>query len=343
MSVVIYHVIEIFKWTAFPSAGPLLWFRIGWMGVDLFFVISGFVIALSTFELIDALGPIAFRQPYIRRRLSRILPLHYLTCLIFIAFVSPQLMIQNTFFINLISHLGFIHNLSWRTSGALNGQNWSIGNEMQFYLLILILAPFLRRCKWWLIPAVALPIAWAWRFGAFSMVPIDANAGPYYRFWAVTQLPGTLDQFAIGVLLARLVRSTRCRKFIQTLQQRPWIIFLAAAGAVWLMLAVYWPLASFWEIPLMVVFWRTLESSAFGLVVLAACSLTGKTLISISKPLRYFGTISYGIYLWHLSVLLSVKDIKGLPIGTALLMIVVLTCLLASASWHFFEKPLLRK
>jgi peptidoglycan/LPS O-acetylase OafA/YrhL len=49
LSVVVFHVIAHFDWTTFPIEGPLLWFRVGSMGVDLFFVISGFVIALSAF------------------------------------------------------------------------------------------------------------------------------------------------------------------------------------------------------------------------------------------------------------------------------------------------------
>ena len=41
ISVLVLHVIELTGWKNFPIEGPLTWFRIGWMGVDLFFVISG--------------------------------------------------------------------------------------------------------------------------------------------------------------------------------------------------------------------------------------------------------------------------------------------------------------
>jgi len=43
-----YHVVEIGKWASFPVTGPALLVRVGWIGVDMFFVISGFVIGLST-------------------------------------------------------------------------------------------------------------------------------------------------------------------------------------------------------------------------------------------------------------------------------------------------------
>ena len=95
LSVVIYHVIEHYKWVAFPNSGPLVWFRVGWMGVDLFFVISGFVIGLSAFVGIDRSGPKNFRIPFLTRRVARIVPLHYLTMLVFVVFISPELLFNN--------------------------------------------------------------------------------------------------------------------------------------------------------------------------------------------------------------------------------------------------------
>lgn len=51
ITVLVYHVIEHFHWTAFPTEGLLSWFRIGWMGVDLFFVISGFCNGIGSFRV----------------------------------------------------------------------------------------------------------------------------------------------------------------------------------------------------------------------------------------------------------------------------------------------------
>jgi peptidoglycan/LPS O-acetylase OafA/YrhL len=44
ISVLVYHVIELTQWVDFTMNGPLVWFRVGWVGVDIFFLISGFVI-----------------------------------------------------------------------------------------------------------------------------------------------------------------------------------------------------------------------------------------------------------------------------------------------------------
>ena len=86
LSVVIYHVIEHYKWTGFPTSGMLVWFRIGWIGVDLFLVISGFVISLSVHSLMEHLGYVQFLTTFARRRFSRIMPLYYSTCVIFVIF-----------------------------------------------------------------------------------------------------------------------------------------------------------------------------------------------------------------------------------------------------------------
>jgi peptidoglycan/LPS O-acetylase OafA/YrhL len=69
-------------WWAIP-------FHYGWVGVDLFLVISGFVITLSAAKA-QAQTPQGFRWPFMQRRLRRLLPLYVLTCLIFL-FLVPRL------------------------------------------------------------------------------------------------------------------------------------------------------------------------------------------------------------------------------------------------------------
>ena len=66
-AVVVYHVIEYANWSSFPADGPLLTFRIGWIGVDLFFVISGFVITRSALALWRQ-DPATFARRYWARR-----------------------------------------------------------------------------------------------------------------------------------------------------------------------------------------------------------------------------------------------------------------------------------
>lgn len=56
LTVVVYHTIIICGWQDFPTTYPLAWFRYGWMGVDIFFVISGFVITWSALNMQEKSG-----------------------------------------------------------------------------------------------------------------------------------------------------------------------------------------------------------------------------------------------------------------------------------------------
>lgn len=343
LSVVVYHVIEHFAWTAFPSTGPLLWFRAGWMGVDLFFVISGFVIGLSAFAEIDKRGPWHFQGAFFSRRVARIVPLHYLTMLVFVVFISPELLFTN-FWVNLSSHLLFVHNLNLNLHGAINGSNWSLATEMQFYVLMLLLAPWIRIGRWWAIAAVFIGTAWAWRYGVTVFVQPSSQLGPFPVFVAATQLPGMLDEFVAGLLLARLVRSELGKKMLGGGVSVQVVLFALAVIVVSVTLLIYWRYASFWNYPLMVTMWRSLLALAFALVLLFAISIkvTGVPRKLLS-PLFYLGTISYGIYLWHLPVLLSLKRLAWVSPSVALALGIGLTCVFASMSWHFFEQPFIER
>ena len=167
LSVLVYHVIELYPWKSFPVEGPLLWFRIGWLGVDLFFVISGFVITLSASQLFEQYGD-KFHKIYLRRRIVRIVPLYLLTGFLFVLFCEPAILNNlGLLFKNLIYHLLFIHNLDPATHGAVDGPNWSVGVEMQFYLLIMVTIRFLVRVHPGLILIGCIIISWIWRAMVF--------------------------------------------------------------------------------------------------------------------------------------------------------------------------------
>lgn len=343
LSVIVYHVIELFNWTAFPSTGPLSWFRIGWMGVDLFFVISGFVIGLSAFAEIDRSGPSNYRGAFFARRVARIAPLHYLTMLVFVVFISPELLFNN-FWANLTSHLLFVHNLSLKLHGAINGSNWSLGTEMQFYVLMLFIAPRIKIDRWWSIAAVFIGIAWAWRYAVTIFVQPSPQLGPFPVFIAATQLPGMLDEFVVGLLLARLARSAPGEKLLAGGASVRITLFALAAVVMTVSMSIYWNHASYWDYPLMVTMYRSLLALAFGLILLFTISLKVTGLPrKLLSPLFYLGTISYGLYLWHLPVLLSLKRLTWINPSLALFLVVALSCVFASVSWHFFEQPIIKR
>ena len=346
ISVLVLHVIELTGWKNFPIEGPLTWFRIGWMGVDLFFVISGFVITFSAFSILENNTLGKFRELFIKKRTARIVPLYILTILVFLTFVMPAFLFER-FWINLFSHLLFIHNLFPSLHGSINGPNWTIATEMQFYLLILFLAPWLRSANVYKIVLIFLSVSWCWKaavVGYFHYAPPE-NTFPIFVY--STQLPGVLDEFLMGILIARFFKSTYFKNIDSYFKKKnlvSYLPFLLAIIFLYCVLQIFWSYSEYWNNPLMVIFFRTLLASSFAFIVFSLCFIkVPKSTDLIFSPLNYLGKISYGIYLWHLPVILSLKKVEWLTSDRILLLTLALTFIFASISWHFFEKPLLDK
>ncbi|MFI5458330.1 MAG: acyltransferase family protein [Isosphaerales bacterium] len=341
ITVVVYHVIEHFQWKGFPTGNPLaLWFRLGWMGVDLFFVISGFVIALSAFNLLER-DRSRYARDFCRRRLARIVPLHYLTCLIFVLFLSPSLLFAGNFYRDALTHLSFTHNFHWVTNGSINGPNWSLGVEMQFYLLILLAAPLVKRMKPMVLLAICVGVAWTWRAWVFAACCGEVRHGVIMTWFGVAQLPGFLDEFGMGIVLALVLHHDTEGRLDRFLRANRWLWLVAAAALGSLTMRLYWQDSAFWGNWTLVVFWRTLLGATFLLIVISVCAISNPWFLRLTAPMRYLGTISYGIYLWHMLVLLSLKPLLMAHPGRACRWTVGLTLVLAALSWHFFEKPML--
>ena len=332
--VVVYHVIEYSGWTSFPSEGPLVTFRIGWLGVDLFFVISGFVIAYSALCLYRT-SPLLFAREYWRRRLSRILPLYLVTLFAWVLLAGTFRLPPGELARQLLTHLTFTHSFWPDTHGAIDGPNWSLAIEMQFYLAIALLVRWIDRTPGWRIWLYGIAIAWAWRA---AMYWLHADEGAFQVFVAVTQLPGVLDEFGAGIFLAKLVLDGPPRGRWRGLG------WLAAAGAAgFAAMALYWPWAPYWNIPAMVIFWRTLFAAFLLAVVASAVYLPQILAHPAMRPLDHLGDVSYGIYLWHLFAVIGVIHLGGYQRLVALAGVLALTIATAMISWRYLEKPILER
>nr|WP_249199632.1 acyltransferase [Gluconobacter sp. Dm-62] len=345
LSVVVYHVVNHFNWTSFPIDGPLCWFRIGWMGVDLFFVISGFVIALTTMRTYDRSPNYPqFCKTFLTHRMARIVPLYYLTCFIFIIFIQPAFLFSDNFSHLLGTHLLFIHNWFITDQGAINGVNWSLGAEMQFYVLMMLVAPWLAKAPWWLIAMITITISWCWRAVVFHYATENGAPDVYHEFVYSTQMPGMLDEFGFGILTARFVISEFGGKLMDNRLFSIAFLPIATLGAILVTKSIFWQEADYWQSAPMVICFRTLLAICCLLVILLMCSLgRSETLCRLLRPLTYIGTISYGIYLWHLSVILSLHRLDWLTGQRCIWIVLAASIILAMLSWHFFEKPIYQR
>ena len=334
--VLCYHVIEIGQWKEFPVTGIALLPRIGWIGVDLFFVLSGFVIGQAAIEASQA-DPWGWRPVYVERRLRRIVPLYIATLVLFLLLVDPTLLQYGSEAVrHILAHLLFIHNIWVKTAGSINGPNWSVALEMQFYLLMLFATPWIARSPTWKVLALWVLAAIAWRFASTYLYP-PGGGKPMHQQIAATQLPGVLDGFALGICLAKLALQGRLDYSPRRLLA--WCV--AAVALMLLALELFWPRAFYWHSWQMITFWRTLLYAAFAamLAVVVVIPWSGGFWL---RPLRYLGEISYGLYLWHVPVLVTLLDRTAWRGAELLAGTVVCTTVLASLSWHGFEKLWLR-
>jgi len=345
-AVLLGHLAANLNWKSFLPPGIHNILSIGWMGVDLFFVISGFVISLSLIRVIENFGINHYKKPYFKNRLARIVPLYFLTSWCFIVLVQPELFNQpaGQLWANLLSHVFFVHHFSTATSGALNGPTWSIAIEMQFYIFIAIVIKWLPLRRPMLVCFWAILITLAWRFGAW--LTFDPGLGVWDKIIRVDQLPGRLDAFGLGYAIALIAwnREHPLHRYLQPGGKNTLIWFALAMIISVITWKVAWTHADYWEIAGMVIFFRTLLVTAFAAWVCFFIALwKSRRLTRILFPVLYLGRISYGVYLWHMLVILSILKTGITHSLWAGALISMLVLVISSFTWHFFEQPLIRK
>ena len=195
----------------------------GYLGVDLFFVISGFLLALPWFLEARAGRPAPPARAFYVRRVRRIVPAYYVQLAALFAIVLPLLHGWTywrsdlyVYALNGVAHALFVHNLFPLTSASMgvNGALWTLAVEAQFYLLLPLVAPlFVRRPVAMLFASLALALAW--RFSVSS---------DFLR----AQLPAYLGHFALGIVLGRAWLDRPARGGFRFLARGP----LAFAGRV---------------------------------------------------------------------------------------------------------------
>ncbi len=301
----------------------------GWAGVDLFFVLSGFLI---TGILLDARGSRGYFRNFYARRALRIWPLYYAALLLIFFVLRP-----GRFFPAPIYPFNYYATYTQNLLGTQYGPTpwavtWSLAVEEQFYLVWPLLV--------WLCPRRMLHrvlVAMVLASPLLRAVAIHQGANQYF----VSTFPlCRFDSLAMGALLACWVRSG---SFSMSRLRRGSVAVFAGACAL-LIAGMYLP----WEIadPLHVIPQYTLLAvGSAGLIGIAlVSSLEGSWLSPVLRNplLRYIGKISYGLYLLHGTVFQLAGNLGWWSATWTLVFEFTLLFLLMSASWRWFESPILR-
>jgi peptidoglycan/LPS O-acetylase OafA/YrhL len=276
----------------------------GYVGVDVFFVISGYLITgLILKEERFSLGR------FWERRIKRIMPAATVTVAITLAIacdarncatetadaaIAQQLMLSNVYF--------WMHANYWDNSAANPLlHTWSLAVEEQFYILLpLVLIP-LRRFRWVVLPGILLT-----SFGLCEWMSYEYPSANFYL------LPTRAWELLIGSVLSMIP----CRR------ARPALGYLGLA----MILGAIIFFGRFTRFPSV---WALLPCLG------AAFVIYGRPRLLALRPLPQIGLISYSLYLWHWPLIVL---LRGLPE----LLMLPLTFGLAYLSWRWIETPLRR-
>ena len=309
---------------AFPSLHLQTIFASGWMGVDLFFVLSGFLI---TGILLDAKGSDGFFRNFYARRCLRIWPLYYALILFMFVLVPLLRPAQAAMIFQRSSpwwaYPFYLQNfLVTDSQGAVGplGVTWSLAIEEQFYLVWPLVVRYLSTAQLRLLCLAVIATS------PFVRLYLSTEHVDLY-----TNLFCRLDGLMWGAFIAALIREPgfepgRHRRLAWSVLTIALPLGLATDGR-----GVQW-----------IVYSLSVLASA-GLVYLALFS-TAPWLQRIlsSRTLAFTGTISYGLYLLHK---LPFDLIKGRTFEHPAIVFAVMIAaayLLAIASWYLFERPFLR-
>ena len=321
-------------------------FRLSWSGVDLFFVLSGFLIGGI---LIDNRRSSNYWRTFYLRRMCRIFPLYFLLFLIFLILVRTgpdrlDWLLKDP--LPAFSYATFTQNFVMadvNTYGAnFMGPTWSLAVEEQFYLLLPIII-FLcspKRLPYVLVLLIiCAPLA---RFIVFHW--FFAN----HFLAAGVLMPCKADALLLGVLCAWAIRQGR---ILQAIKEKRLLLYLVFAFFL-ISTYIFGYALGRYETRGMVFFGGSSIAALYSSLLLIAVSYERsaiKYLLS-NTHLRKLGEIAYGVYLLHLPiiglafglVLNQSPRIKTLGELAVVLFALWLTIVTAQASWRFLEKPIVQ-
>jgi peptidoglycan/LPS O-acetylase OafA/YrhL len=343
--VLIAHFFLVVSRPGSPLAYALVPLRLDWSGVDLFFVLSGFLIGGI---LLDARESSNYFRVFYTRRFFRIVPIYAVLLLSagFIRFLADAAIIRGFseifigrlswwYFATFLQNIGMSIHRVWGTFPL--GVTWSLAVEEQFYLTLPLLIRFLDRRA--LLRFMLFAIAGAPLLRAFFFHHDSGNFFPWY-----TLMPCRADSLLLGVLGAMVMREARLRDWLLEHRRLSSLVLGSLlAGAALLG----------WRSP--APFGRLMATAGFTWLGLTYLAFLLYALLYrdswISHCLRWnwlcgLGVIAYGTYLFHEFFLgmffRTTPWLYSWRDGGLSLFVLVITIVFCRLSWIYFEKPLMK-
>lgn len=328
LAVIWHHTLG--EWQGIPALAR------GFLGVDMFFVLSGFLITTLLLRERDKNGDIALQKFYVRRIL-RIFPLYYGLLIVFavgLPLFMPNGKMAKEFFSELPYYLTYTSN--WIRAETMLAIAWSLSTEQQFYTVYPPIEKFVKstHAKFALIGGVIF-VNQLINFGVLNH-PLAA-VGLNYQHLEILQ--ATFTPICFGVLLAYALHLESGFQAMTRWLQPVWtpVALLAIT-----FLACNLPVENLAGFPRLLI-------QVLMTILLASCVIQEKHGLSgilSFYPVQRIGVISYGMYLLHLPVIaLSAAMLKKMGINSSaalFLLCLLLTVIVSEISFRFYEQPFLK-
>jgi peptidoglycan/LPS O-acetylase OafA/YrhL len=361
ISVLLYHA--LFKaYLIFRPGNPLAPYAAHLdIGVSLFFLISGFVLYRPMVAARLAGEPPIDAEAYGRRRIRRILPAYWIALVIAGLAGASYLGYPRIFSAQGIpAYFGFLQIYSPDTAGGGINVAWTLCIEVTFYAFLPLWAMSLRRLvrngsarSEFAALGLLFAASFAWQLLAVHSTNVNMFGLAAARW--IEPLPNFLDQFAVGMALA--VASVHCdrlgpTRMVRLVHRWPAACWLTAALAYWA-LSTRIGLAGSASDNLTPARYlgrhelNTVVAFALLLPAVFAGHENGWVRRVLRRPgLAFLGTVSYGVYLYHVPVLIRLGKWFGPPQTPAALALwltvtILAVLVLAALSWRYVERPLL--
>ena len=329
----------------------------GWLGVDIFFVLSGFVLTWQALhERASSIGSSFPRKressapsfprkressvvcadfwhnagTFLRRRILRVYPAYLASLTVLLPLAWLGIYRTPPALADVALHLVMFHNVVARYVDSINGVFWSMPFEWQFYLIFpLLILPVLRGRTRWLVAGAVIAAA-AMKLGSALQGPGDE----------IAQLPWRIDEFVAGMAGAAIaVRgglATRLHAWLT------WAAALSLVAGAWIIGArdpAWWQPGA---LPFVRAAW--IDVTVAALLIGLSGSTSAVARLFACRTMVWLGTISYSIYLWHVPTLELTRGairrhLPAVSVAWAIAATVAVIVVISALSYYAVERP----
>lgn len=347
-------------WTFFPDApfftNSFLFsvFSAGHLGVDIFFVLSGFLVTLSLFSTDNI-------SLYLQKRIRRIVPLAWLVLagvvMLKTMMLGGEYLLENG--LDIVVHFLFVQAFFFDFYHGINPVMWTLSVELLFYFVLPLLWVYIAKkniSKFLIVGMFLVFLSFVWRSALFFFCS-ECSVQEY--IFLSEQLWGRFDQFFLGILLAIFIFYSDRVSFSPLVYLRHHSFFRRVLLLLGIILSGYvtWKFSvvgsGFRDFFVGQVFFHSVMGLGVFFILLWFLSISSNLssrFRSVMKPLEWCGKISYGIYLFHFPVIALFAQKKDVLIflNADMFLFVVLfffslliTLLMSWVSYEWFEKKFL--